>query len=81
MLVLSIDGAAGNTTAAVESAKERQLQIIALTGRDGGEIAVRLRSTDIEIRAPALEAARILENHRLVIHCLCDLIDMQLMGG
>lgn len=81
LLVLSIDGAAGNTTAAVESAKERQLQIIALTGRDGGEIAVRLRSTDIEIRAPALEAARILENHRLVIHCLCDLIDMQLMGG
>lgn len=81
LLVFSIDGTAGNTTAALESAKERQLQIIALTGGDGGEIAVRLRSTDIEIRAPAVEASRILENHRLVIHCLCDLIDMKLMGG
>ena len=81
LLVLSIDGMADNTTAALESAKERQLQIIALTGGDGGEIAVRLRSTDIEIRAPAVDAARILENHRLVIHCLCDLIDLKLMGG
>ena len=81
LLVLSIDGTADNTTAALESAKERQLQIIALTGGDGGEIAVRLRSTDIEIRAPAVDAARILENHRLVIHCLCDLIDLKLMGG
>ncbi len=81
LLVLSIDGLAGNLLAAIDAASERQMRIIALTGRDGGEIAGRLRPDDIEIRMPAEEPARILENHRLVIHCLCDLIDLQLMGG
>ena len=81
LLTLGIDGTASNIIAAIEAAKERQLQVIALTGRDGGGVADRLRNNDIEIRAPGTEAARILENHRLVIHCLCDLIDLQLMGG
>jgi len=81
LLTLSINGTASNMIAAVEAAKERQMQIIALTGRDGGDVAAGLRTGDIEIRAPGTEAARILENHRLVIHCLCDLIDLQLMGG
>lgn len=81
LLVFSISGLAVNTIAAVEAAKDRQMPIVALTGRDGGDVAARLRPTDIEIRTPAEESARILENHRLVIHCLCDLIDLQLMGG
>lgn len=81
LLAMSTRGAAGNMIAAVEAAKERQLQIVALTGQDGGEVAARLRPADVEIRMPASEVARVLENHRLVIHCLCDLIDLQLMGG
>lgn len=81
LLAADVDGQAGNTIAALDAARERQMQIIALTGRDGGELAARLRPTDVEIRAPAAGLGRILENHRLVIHCLCDLIDLQLMGG
>ena len=81
LLSLSINGTDGNMIAAVEAARERQMRIIALTGRDGGGVSEGLRSSDIEIRAPGTKAARILENHRLVIHCLCDLIDVQLMGG
>jgi len=81
LFTLSISGTASNMTTAVEAAEERQMRIIALTGRDGGEVANQLRENDIEIRTPAVRAARILENHRLVIHCLCDLIDLQLMGG
>lgn len=81
LFALSINGTASNMTAAVEAAMDRQMQVIAMTGRDGGDVAARLRANDIEIRTPAVRAARILENHRLVIHCLCDLIDLQLMGG
>jgi D-sedoheptulose 7-phosphate isomerase len=80
-LVLSINGTASNTVAALTTAQERQMRIVALTGRDGGTVAGALRETDVEIRSPADSAARILENHRLVLHCLCDLIDLQLMGG
>lgn len=81
LLTMSIDGMAANAIAAVGAAKDRQMQVVALIGRDAGDLAASLRETDIEIRTPATESARILENHRLVIHCLCDLIDLQLMGG
>lgn len=81
LLALSVDGAPRNMVAALDVARERQIQIVALTGGDGGEIASRLRPTDVEIRTPAAGSARTLENHRLVLNCLCDLIDLQLMGG
>lgn len=81
LLTMGIGGTAVNTVSAVEAAKDRQMQVVALTGRDGGKLAASLRDTDIEIRTPAQQSARILENHRLVIHCMCDLIDLQLMGG
>ncbi|HOP16310.1 MAG: SIS domain-containing protein [Gammaproteobacteria bacterium] len=81
LLTLSINGTAENMVAAIDAAADRQMRVIALTGRDGGDVALKLRTNDIEIRTPAVDAARILENHRLVIHCLCDLIDLQLMGG
>lgn len=81
LLTLSVNGTAGNIVAAIEAAQERQMQLVAITGRDGGTVAQRLRPTDTEIRAPAEEPARILENHRLVLHCLFDIIDLQLLGG
>lgn len=81
LLTLGIGGTAGNLVAAVETAKERQLHLVALTGRDGGAVAQQLRPGDVEVRAPASEPARILENHRLVLHCLFDVIDLQLLGG
>ncbi len=81
LLTLSINGTASNMVGAITAARERQMRVIAVTGRDGGEVAARLDAQDVEIRTPAVEAARILENHRLVIHCLCDLIDLELIGG
>lgn len=81
LLTLSINGTAGNLVAAVDAAKERQMRLVAITGRDGGAVAKGLRDEDTEIRAPADEPSRILENHRLVLHCLLDVIDLQLMGG
>ena len=81
LLTLSINGTAGNLVAAINAAKDRQMRLVAVTGRDGGNVAQQLRTEDTEIRAPADEPARVLENHRLVLHCLLDVIDLQLMGG
>jgi D-sedoheptulose 7-phosphate isomerase len=54
--------------------------VIILTGRDGGDMAAALSEGDIELRVPAQSAARIQEVHLLILHSLCDLIDIQIFG-
>jgi D-sedoheptulose 7-phosphate isomerase len=67
--------------AAIEAARERRMAVVAVTGADDPNVPVLLGANDIEIMTPSNSTPRILENHRLVMHCLCDLIDMQLMGS
>jgi D-sedoheptulose 7-phosphate isomerase len=81
LLAISTSGNSTNVLRAIEVAHERKLSVIALTGREGGQIANSLFSSDIEIRVPAEVTARIQETHLLIIHCLCDLIDQQLFGN
>lgn len=80
LLAITTSGNSTNIVSAVTEAQQRDMPVIALTGRDGGEISSLLREQDVEIRVPAMSTARIQEVHSLVIHCLCDLIDHQLLG-
>lgn len=75
LLAISTSGKSSNIVQAVQAAHDREMTVIALTGKDGGNMARLLHSEDIEIRAPSTVTARIQEVHLLVIHCLCDLID------
>lgn len=81
LLAISTSGNSMNVVEAIHAAHEREMKIIAMTGRDGGEIARLLKSGDVEIRVPAESTARIQEVHILALHCICDLIDTQLFGG
>jgi D-sedoheptulose 7-phosphate isomerase len=81
LLAISTSGRSPNVLRAVAAAHEREMFVVALNGRDGGELADRLREADIEIRVSADSTARVQEVHLLTIHCLCDLIDRQLLGG
>lgn len=80
LLAITTSGSSPNVLAAVEAAHEKDMYVIALTGREGGDLAPRLFADDIEIRVPSPSTARIQEVHLLAIHCLCDLIDCQLLG-
>jgi D-sedoheptulose 7-phosphate isomerase len=80
LLVISTSGDSPNVVRAVEAAQQRQMPVLALTGRDGGRIAGLLGEHDLEIRVPSQVTARIQEVHILCIHCMCDLIDRQLLG-
>ena len=62
----------------MEAAVTRDMTIIALTGKDGGEMAGLLGENDVEIRIPSHRTARIHEVHMLTLHCLCDLTDQVL---
>ena len=81
LLAISTSGNSPNILAAVAAAHDKDMEVIALSGRDGGKLATSLADDDIEIRVPAQSTARIQEVHLLCIHCLCDLIDRQLLGG
>ncbi len=81
LLAISTSGNSENVNRAISAAHERSMQVVALSGRDGGEMAQLLLAGDVEIRVPAERTARIQEVHLVVIHCLCDLIDESLFGN
>ena len=81
LLAISTSGDSENVNAAIDAAHDRNMIVIALDGKSGGEMVERLAISDIEIRVPSESTARIQEVHLLVIHCICDLVDHQLMGG
>ena len=81
LLAISTSGNSANVTRAIEAAHERGATVVALTGRDGGHMAETLRADDVELRVPAERTCRIQEVHLVLIHCLCDLVDHQLLGN
>jgi D-sedoheptulose 7-phosphate isomerase len=81
LLAISTSGNSANIIQAIQAAHDREMIVVALTGRDGGGMASLLLPEDVEIRVPATVTARIQEVHLLAIHCLCDLIDSQLFGS
>lgn len=80
LLAVSTSGNSANVIQAIQAAHEREMTVVALTGRDGGSMAALLTENDVEIRVPSNVTARIQEVHLVVIHSLCDFIDCALFG-
>ncbi|MBI3546364.1 MAG: phosphoheptose isomerase [Gammaproteobacteria bacterium] len=80
LLGITTSGNSRNVIRAVEAAHERGIICVVLNGRSGGEMSSVLGANDVNICVPGASTARIQEVHGLVIHCLCDLIDFQLLG-
>ena len=80
LLLMSVTGNDANLLAAADAAHERDMTVVALSGRDGGALATLLRETDVQICVPHDRAARVREVHTLVLHCLSDGVDTQLLG-
>jgi D-sedoheptulose 7-phosphate isomerase len=78
LLAISTSGNSENILKAIKAAHSRDMQVISLSGRDGGQAASLLTDADIGICIAGPSTARIQEVHILVIHCLCDLVDKQL---
>ena len=81
LLALSTSGNSVNVVAAIEAAVERDMRIIALTGKGGGVMGELMPDADVHICVPHDRTARIQEVHALTIHILCDGIDVALFGG
>jgi D-sedoheptulose 7-phosphate isomerase len=80
LLAISTSGNSASIVAAVDAARDREMRVVALTGKGGGRIGAMLAAADVELRVPHDRTARIQEVHLLMIHCLCDAIDNTLLG-
>ncbi|WP_035056360.1 phosphoheptose isomerase [Andreprevotia chitinilytica] len=81
LLAISTSGNSPNVVAAIHAAHERQMSIIALTGKDGGQVGEILGGDDVHLNVPVPRTARIQEVHITAIHALCDAVDYLLLGG
>jgi D-sedoheptulose 7-phosphate isomerase len=80
LLGITTSGNSPNVLRAIEAAHERGMVCVALTGRDGGKTTSLVSDNDVHICVAGMSTARIQEVHAVIIHCLCDLIDHQLLG-
>lgn len=80
LLAISTSGNSSNVVAAIEAARAKEMVVIAMTGHKGGKLRELLTETDVLICVPHERTARIQEVHLLTLHCLCDAVDLQLLG-
>src|SRR2546421_10552989 len=80
LLAISTSGNSANVVAAIVAAHEREMRIVALTGKGGGRAGELLVPEDVHGCVPHARTMRIQEGHLLIIHCLCDAIDATLLG-
>jgi D-sedoheptulose 7-phosphate isomerase len=67
--------------AVLEAAHAQDMNVIALTGSQDEEFRPLLLDTDVQIRVQHSRPARVAEAQRLLSHCLCDALDLQLLGS
>ena len=75
LIGISTSGNSRNVLRAVEQARMKQVHVIGLLGKGGGELA---QWCDIAIIVPSDVTARIQESHILIGHTLCGLVEQQL---
>jgi len=80
LLLIDTDGQHPALLAALAAAQGKDMTVIALTGHSGGALRAALGETDVLVAVPHDRRARVLETQLLVLHCLCDAIDQQLLG-
>ncbi|WP_160350443.1 MULTISPECIES: phosphoheptose isomerase [unclassified Bordetella] len=80
LVAISTSGNSANVIRAMEAAHDREMTIIALTGKGGGVMGELLTEHDIHLCVPSDRTMRIQEVHALTLHALCDGIDALLLG-
>lgn len=77
LIGLSTSGNSANIVNAFETAKEKEMITIGLTGFTGGAMKV---ISDYLLNVPSTDTPRIQESHILLGHIICELVEDQLFG-
>ena len=80
LLVVEAGDACDELLALVATAHEAGVSVLVLTGPETARWATSLDEADLLIAVPHERPARVAEVHLLLLHVLCDAVDLQLMG-
>jgi D-sedoheptulose 7-phosphate isomerase len=80
LLVLDAGADGQRLREAAAAARALDLTVVALTGPEAGEWRGLLTDTDVLLTVPHDRPARVAEAQLVVLHALCDAVDLQLMG-
>lgn len=81
LVALSIDGNCSNIVQAIQTAHEKNMQVITLTGYSDGKMSAVMHEHDIEIQLYSESVTRAMEAQLLAINAMCHHIESQLFGG
>lgn len=80
LLIVAPTGQEPHWTEVVKAAHSRDMTVVALTDAHGGALKQALSDTDVHIAVPHESPARVHEVQQLVLNCVCDGVDAQLLG-
>lgn len=80
LFVLSPFGNEETVLETINSALNKEINVIALTGANNDHIHGFLTEQDLEITVPTVKENRILEHHLFIINTICELIDYSLFS-
>lgn len=81
LVLFSASSNSGNLVQAVQTAHEKEMTVIALTGAEDSNITALLSGTDVEIRIDHPDPYQVHHLQLLTQFCICELIEYQLFGG
>ena len=79
-VLVYIDDGEGHSTAVISAAQAKDMTIVVLAGRGAAAFSELLAESDVLVAVPHERSSRVAETQLLVLHCLCDAVDFQLMG-
>ena len=75
LMTFTTSGNSNNINEAIITAKEKNIKIILVSGKDGGKAATLLGEQDCKIIIPHDRTSRIQEMHLIIIHSICECLD------
>lgn len=81
LLALSIDGNCSNIVQAIQTAHEKGMKVITLTGFGEGKMSSVMHQQDVEVQLAANSVTRAMEAQLFAINALCNQVESQLFGG
>ena len=79
LVAISTSGNSKNVHEAIHKAHAADLAVVALTGRDGGDMAKVLRGKDVHLNVRHDRTMRVQEIHLTILHILADMVDTLLI--